>query len=88
MLSFNPSFTFNLPSSTCPFSVYKSIRLFRASLESSSQVDDNLESIINVVFYAILVIISLLTMGFQVWESLLSISTFFFGVRTTSFIIQ
>lgn len=60
-------------------SVYKSIRLFRASLESSSQVDDNLEGIINVVFYTLLVLVSLLVMGFRVWESLLSFTTFFFG---------
>lgn len=60
--------------------MYKSIRLFRASLESSSQVDDNLEGIINVVFYVLLILVSLLIMGFRVWESLLSFTTFFFGV--------
>ena len=60
-------------------SVYKSIRLFRASLESSSQVDDNLEGILNVVFYALLFFLSLFIMGFRVWESLLSVSTFLFG---------
>ena len=62
------------------FSVYKDLRLFRASLENSSQVDDSLESIINVLFYVILFLIVLLLLGFQVWESLLSFTTFFFGV--------
>eukprot|EP00804_Cyclotella_cryptica_P022597 CCRYP_009462-RA/>CCRYP_009462-RA protein AED:0.07 eAED:0.07 QI:588/1/1/1/1/0.91/12/1091/1323 len=60
-------------------SVYKDLRLFRASLENSSQVDDSLESIINVLFYVILFLIVLLILGFQVWESLLSFTTFFFG---------
>ncbi len=69
----------------CSLSVYKDLRLFRASLENSSQVDDSLESIINVLFYVILFLIVLLLLGFQVWESLLSFTTFFFGVSTSQF---
>ena len=37
--------------------VYKDLRLFRASLDNSSSIDNSFESIINVIFYIVVIIL-------------------------------
>lgn len=45
--------------------VYKDLRLFRASLANSSSIDDSFATIINSVFYFVVILIVLLIVGFQ-----------------------
>ena len=59
--------------------VYKDLRLFRASLANSSSIDDSFATIINSVFYFVVILIVLLIVGFQMWEPILSFSAFFFS---------
>lgn len=59
--------------------VYKDLRLFRASLDNSSSIDNSFESIINVIFYTVVILCVLMIMGFQMWEPILSFSAFVFS---------
>jgi len=59
--------------------VYKDLRLFRASLANSSSIDDSFEAMINVVFYIVVTIVVLFTIGFRMWEPILSFAAFFFS---------
>ena len=59
--------------------VYKQLRLLRASIANSAQVDQAFEKIINVFFYFFLVVITVAILGFNVWTVFLSFNTFFLG---------
>ena len=59
--------------------VYKDLRLFRASLANSSSIDDSFATIINSVFYFVVILVVLLIVGFQMWEPIVSFSAFFFS---------
>jgi hypothetical protein len=56
-------------------SVYKELRLLRATVASSSKIDKALESIMNVFFYAIMVVIILSQIGFDPLTLFLSLSS-------------
>jgi hypothetical protein len=43
--------------------VYKEFRLLQASIQNSSQIDRAFENILNVFFYAVLIIIILMVLG-------------------------
>jgi hypothetical protein len=55
--------------------VYKELRLLRATIASSSKIDKALESIINILFYAITVTIILSQTGFDPLTLFLSLSS-------------
>ena len=56
-------------------SVYKELRLLRATVYSSSKIDKALENILNIVFYAIMVTIILSQIGFNPLSLFLSLSS-------------
>jgi hypothetical protein len=56
-------------------SVYKELRLLRATVDSSSKIDRALESIMNILFYAIMVTIILSQIGFDPLTLFLSLSS-------------
>lgn len=56
-------------------SVYKSVRLLRASVENSGQIDHAFEIIINVCFYILLFVILVAVMGFNPLSLILSLSS-------------
>jgi len=60
-------------------SVYRELRLFRANLSNSQQIDESFHGLVNILHYFIVILIVLVIMGFNNWESLLSITTFFFS---------
>ena len=60
-------------------SVYRELRLFRANLSNSQQIDVSFHGLINILHYFIVTLIVLIIMGFNNWESLLSMTTFFFS---------
>lgn len=60
-------------------SVYRELRLFRTNLSNSQQIDDSFHGLINILHYFIVTLIVLIIMGFNNWESLLSMTTFFFS---------
>ena len=55
--------------------VYKELRLLRASVASSSKIDEALENIFNIVFYAVMIIVILTLMGFDPLSLFLSLSS-------------
>lgn len=56
-------------------SVYKELRLLRATVASSSKIDKALESIMNILFYAIMATIILSQIGFDPLTLFLSLSS-------------
>jgi hypothetical protein len=75
---FRPDRNDNLPLlsfvQTCD-TVYKKIRYFRASVGNASVIDQVLESIIDVVFYFVLVLVVLSILNLNPWPLLVSMST-------------
>ncbi|KAL9186664.1 hypothetical protein ACHAXT_005902 [Thalassiosira profunda] len=59
--------------------VYKQLRLLRASIANSSQIDHAFEKIVNGFFYFFLVIIAVAILGIDIWTVFLSFNTFFLG---------
>jgi len=59
--------------------VYKQLRLLRASIANSRQIDLAFERIANCFFYFFLVIIAVAILGINIWTVFLSFNTFFLG---------
>ena len=59
--------------------VYRELRLYRANLSNSQQIDDSFHGLINILHYFVVFLIVLIILGFNNWESLLSMTTFFFS---------
>lgn len=59
--------------------VYRELRLYRANLSNSQQIDDSFHGLINILHYFVVILVVLIIMGFNNWESLLSMTTFFFS---------
>lgn len=59
--------------------VYKQLRLLRASIANSGQIDNAFEKLVNVFFYFFLVIIAVAIAGVDIWSVFLSFNTFFLG---------
>jgi small-conductance mechanosensitive channel len=59
--------------------VYRELRLYRANLSNSQQIDTSFHGLINILHYFVVILIVLIIMGFNNWESLLSMTTFFFS---------
>jgi hypothetical protein len=55
--------------------LYKKLRFFRASVGNASVIDHHLESIIDCVFYFVLLLVLLSVTGLNAWSLLVSIST-------------
>jgi small-conductance mechanosensitive channel len=55
--------------------VYKELRFLQASIESSSQIDKSFESMVNAVFYVIVVCIIMSQLGFDPFSLFLSMSS-------------
>jgi len=60
--------------------VYKKLRFFRASVGNSSAIDDALESIVDGVFWFVLVLLLLSIMNFNPWPILVSITSLLVSV--------
>lgn len=59
--------------------VYKQLRLLRASIANSAQIDYAFERIINCFFYFFLTIIAVAIIGIDIWAVVISMNTFFLG---------
>eukprot|EP00577_Skeletonema_sp_RCC1716_P003879 CAMPEP_0113387966 /NCGR_PEP_ID=MMETSP0013_2-20120614/8829_1 /TAXON_ID=2843 ORGANISM="Skeletonema costatum, Strain 1716" /NCGR_SAMPLE_ID=MMETSP0013_2 /ASSEMBLY_ACC=CAM_ASM_000158 /LENGTH=1582 /DNA_ID=CAMNT_0000270919 /DNA_START=159 /DNA_END=4907 /DNA_ORIENTATION=- /assembly_acc=CAM_ASM_000158 len=59
--------------------VYRELRLYRANLSNSQQIDESFHGLINILHYFVVILVMLIIMGFNNWESLLSMTTFFFS---------
>ena len=57
-------------------SLYKELRLLRASVRNSQKIDHSFEQIFNVVFYTVLIFICLALLGFDPLALFLSLSSF------------
>ena len=57
-------------------SLYKELRLLRASVRNSQKIDQSFERIFNVVFYTILICVCLALLGFDPLALFLSLSSF------------
>lgn len=55
--------------------IYKKLRFFRASVGNASVIDHHLESIIDSIFYFVLILVLLSVTGLNPWPLLVSIST-------------
>mmetsp|Transcript_17859 Transcript_17859/g.36607 ORF Transcript_17859/g.36607 Transcript_17859/m.36607 type:complete len:1213 (+) Transcript_17859:27-3665(+) len=56
--------------------VYKQLRLLRASIANSAQIDLAFERIVNFLFYFFVVVIALAIVGINIWTPFLSINAF------------
>ncbi|KAL3792577.1 hypothetical protein HJC23_005547 [Cyclotella cryptica] len=59
--------------------VYKELRLLRASIANSAQIDIAFEKIVNSFFYFFLVIVAVTILGINIWSVFLSINTLVLG---------
>ena len=59
--------------------VYRDLRVFRAGLANSQSIDDSYRTMINTVYYIVIIFLVLLILGFKTWEPLVSFSAFFFS---------
>lgn len=57
-------------------SIYKELRLLRASVRNSQKIDQSFERIFNVAFYTILICVCLALLGFDPLALFLSLSSF------------
>ena len=59
--------------------VYKELRLLRASIANSAQIDIAFEKIVNAFFYFFVTIIAITILGIDIWSVFLSINTLILG---------
>lgn len=59
--------------------VYRELRLFRVNLSNSQQIDESFQGLINILHYFLVTLVVLIIMGFNNWESLFSMTAFFFS---------
>ncbi|KAL7461908.1 hypothetical protein ACHAXS_002314, partial [Conticribra weissflogii] len=59
--------------------VYKELRLLRASIANSAQIDYAFEHVVNFFFYFFLLVASVLILGFNLWSVIIAMNGFLFS---------
>jgi len=59
--------------------VYKELRLLRASIANSAQIDYAFEHVVNFFFYFFLIVASVLILGFNLWSVIIAMNGFLFS---------